>query len=230
MNKTLWAMSLLAFSGLVYAEGSAVPVRGSAEAGQAKAAICAACHGANGISPAPIWPSHAGQGEAYLIKQLHDFKEKRRDDPVMGVQTVPLTDQDILDLAAYFSAMEPPKATTVANQTEEMLELGERIYRGGILEKMVPACSGCHGADGGGIEPALFPQIAGQQAPYMRKQLTDFRSGALIDERASDAKPSDTEIPRTNDPGSMMRDIAMRMTDKEIEAVANYIQGLGPQG
>lgn len=225
MNKSLWTVSLLFLSAVVSAQD--MPAKGDAEAGKNKVAICMGCHGIDGISPADIWPSHAGQGESYLIKQLGDFKAGRRKDPIMSVQAIPLNDQDILDIAAYFSAIPSPKGTKVATQTEEMQTLGEQIYHGGIIERQIPACSGCHGADGLGIELAKFPRLSGQKAVYMRNQLVNFRNGAAIDQQFSDAPAPTTAMPRTNDPSSMMRDISSRMTDKEMEAVTNYIQSMG---
>lgn len=176
-----------------------------AAAGQAKSAMCAGCHGADGNSPAPNFPSIAGQGAKYTAKQLADFKSGARQDATMAGMVAALNEADMANLAAYFAAQTPKAAVA----KEENLELGENIYRGGITEAKVPACIACHGPKGHGNAPAVYPQINGQHAAYTAKTLRDFRSGV-----------------RSNDPSNMMRNVAKRMTDAEIDAVANYIQGL----
>lgn len=175
------------------------------EAGRAKSQTCAACHGADGNSVNPEWPSLAGQHAAYTATQLHAYQSGARVDPIMIGMTAGLSDQDILDLAAYYAAetMEPKTADP------DLVELGERIYRGGNMESGVAACIACHGAQGMGNEPAGWPKVAGQHAAYIALELREYRSGG-----------------RTTDYQSMMRDIASNMTDEEIEAVASYIQGL----
>jgi cytochrome c553 len=179
---------------------------GDAAAGKDKSGTCAACHGADGNSANPTWPSIAGQNEAYIVATLEAFKAGERTDPVMGAQANPLSDADIADLAAYFSAQTPKRRTA----NPQLAELGKRIYQGGIKETSVSACIACHGPTGAGIEPAAYPALAGQHAPYTAKQLNDYKSGA----RTSDG---DAQI---------MRNITARLTQQEIEAVAAYIQGL----
>lgn len=179
---------------------------GNAEAGKTKSATCAACHGADGNSVAPTWPKLAGQHADYLAKQLKDFKEgQTRSNAQMAPMVAGLSDQDMDDLAAYFAA----QTQTPGVAKEENLELGENIYRGGVTESGIAACIGCHGPAGKGQFGANYPQIAGQHADYTVSTLKEFRAGT-----------------RSNDPGSAMRNVAKRMTDAEITAVANYIQGL----
>ncbi len=194
-------ISLIVSAGLM-----SVAHAGDAEAGKAKSATCAACHGADGNSLAPTFPKIAGQGERYLIKQIKDIRDGDRQVPSMGPFVTGLSDTDIADLAAYFSAQVP----TTGGAKEELVELGQRIYRAGIESKGVPACLACHGPDGKGIEAAGFPYLAGQHDAYTQAQLTAFSMNQ-----------------RTNDGDTrMMRDIAYRLHTTEIEAVSSYIQGL----
>ena len=178
---------------------------GDAAAGQTKAAVCAACHGGDGKALQPTYPNLAGQHPSYIAKQLANYRDGERVNALMTGQAANLSDQDILDLAAHFSAM--PKIEGVAS--EENLALGESIYRGGISAAGVPACTGCHGPAGLGNPAAVFPLISGQNAAYAADQLRYFRSGE-----------------RANDPNAVMRGIAKRLTDTEIDAVSNYMAGL----
>ncbi|HHJ13748.1 MAG TPA: cytochrome c4 [Gammaproteobacteria bacterium] len=179
---------------------------GDAAAGQAKAAACAGCHGADGNSVNPIWPKLAGQHAKYIEKQLKDFKAgETRKDATMAGMVAALGEQDMADIAAYFSGQK----RTPGSADESQVELGEKIYRGGNPTTGVAACIGCHSPTGSGNPAANFPSISGQHAAYVEKQLKDFASGA-----------------RKNDAGKMMRNIAARMTEEEIKAVASYVQGL----
>ncbi len=201
MNK--WLVFATVFSlagGLTQAQAA-----GDAAAGKAKSASCAGCHGADGNSANPEWPNLAGQGHAYLVKQLHDFKGGKRENATMAPMAAPLTDEDMQDLAAYFASQ--PLKTGAAD--ESLVELGEKIYRGGNPSTGVSACIGCHGPSGAGNPAAKFPALSGQHAKYIENQLVAFRSGA-----------------RGNDAGKMMRSVAERMTEKEIKAVSSYVQGL----
>ncbi len=201
MKKVVWIASLIAL-----ASAGAAQAAGDVEAGKAKSAVCAACHGADGNSGAnPLWPKLAGQSPRYIIKQLHDFKDQKRTDGTMSPMAAPLTDKEIEDLAAYFSSQK----RTIGEAAADKVALGEQIYRAGIAEAGVPACTGCHGPAGEGNDAARFPALSGQTAAYVAKQLKDFRDGR-----------------RTNDLNGMMRGVANRMKDNEIEAVAQYIQGL----
>jgi len=200
MKKVVWIASLLALA--TYGPAQAA---GDAAAGKVKSAVCAACHGVDGNSGAnPLWPKLAEQHPSYIMKQLRDFKEKKRNDETMSPMAMPLSDQDIEDLAAYFSSQKG----TVGEAAADVVEMGEAIYRAGTANG-VAACAGCHGPAGNGNGPAKFPRISGQTAAYVAKQLKDFRAGT-----------------RSNDLNGMMRDVASRMSDKEIESVSQYIQGL----
>jgi len=194
-------ISLIVSAGLM-----SVAHAGDAEAGKAKAATCGACHGADGNSLAPTFPKLAGQGERYLIKQIKDIRDGNRQVPEMTAFVAGLSDADIADLAAYYTAQTP----TGGGADESLVELGERVYRSGVAEKGVPACLACHGPAGAGVEAAGFPRLAGQHADYTKAQLNKFS----MEQRANDG---DTRV---------MRDIAKRMHATEIEAVASYIQGL----
>lgn len=178
---------------------------GDPAAGQAKAAVCAACHGADGKAILPAYPNLSGQHASYLAKQLTDYRDGDRVNALMSGQATNLSDEDIQDLAAYYASL--PKHENIAS--EENLTLGEDIYRGGITSAGVAACAACHGPAGMGNPGAVWPVISGQSVQYTSDQLKYFRSGE-----------------RANDPASMMRGVSKRMTDEEIEAVSNYIAGL----
>ncbi|GGC93421.1 c-type cytochrome [Halopseudomonas salina] len=201
MNKLLISLVLsLGMAGSVHA------AQGDAEAGAGKVATCAACHGGDGNSAQPSFPKLAGLGEKYLYKQLLDVKEGRRVIVEMTGILDPLSDQDLLDIAAYYDAQVPSMGVADA----DLAARGEEIYRGGNLATGLPACTGCHSPTGKGNDPAGYPRLAGQHAAYTAKQLTNFREGV-----------------RDNDgEGMIMRTIAGRLSNKDIEAVSNYIQGL----
>lgn len=201
MNKWLLAVSIpLAIS------VSGIQAAGNAEVGKTKSVTCLACHGADGNSPSnPIWPKLAGQHPQYIEKQLKDFKSGERTDPTMIGMVAPLNEQDMADLAAYFSSQTRKGGTAAADQVEQ----GEKIYRAGNPATGVAACMACHGPAGSGNPQANFPSLSGQHAAYVEKALKDFRAGN-----------------RANDLNSMMQGVAGPMTDKEITAVAQYIQGL----
>lgn len=185
---------------------------GDAAAGKAKAATCAACHGPDGNSAAPTFPKLAGQSERYLNKQIHDIKSKARVVPAMAGMVDNFSDQDIADLSAYFAA----QSSSVNQAKKDTIAKGELIFRGGIREKNVPACAACHSADGAGNAPAGFPRLGGQHADYVSAQLKAYRAAADGDATG-----------RANDGDSKpMRTIALRLTDSEIAALANYISGL----
>ncbi|MGZ0786351.1 cytochrome c4 [Pseudomonas sp. TKO26] len=200
MNKLLVSLLLtLGITGVAHAAGDAA-------AGQAKAAVCGACHGPDGNSMAPNFPKLAGQGEKYLDKQLHDIKSGKRQVLEMTGLLTNLSDQDLADLAAYFASQKG----SVGAADPKVVARGEELFRGGKLDQGMPACTGCHSPNGAGNAAAGFPHLGGQHAQYVAKQLTDFREGN-----------------RTNDGDTMvMRSIAAKLSNKDIEAVSSYIQGL----
>ena len=191
--------SLLALSSGVHAAGDAT-------AGKAKAAVCFSCHGPNGNSMNPVWPKLAGQHADYIAKQLADLKAgKTRMDPLMAGQVAALSSQDMADLGAFFATQK----TSPAGADESQVKLGEKVFRAGNKATGVSACMACHGPTGSGNPAAKFPSLKGQHAAYTEKALKDFKNGV-----------------RTNDAGKMMQNVTALMTDKEIKAVAAYIQGL----
>lgn len=179
------------------------PEQGKQKAGQ----ICQACHGldGNGVPGQPVWPKLAGQHPRYIYKQLQNFKANERWNAQMSPMAMPLTDDDMRNLAAYYSSLEQSGGTAEA----DLVKKGERLYRAGNPSTGVPACSGCHGPAGLGSNLAKFPRIAGQFSEYTAQTLTHFRA---------------TE--RANDPNGMMRGVAENLTDDEIAALAAYIEGL----
>ncbi len=211
MKKIAIAAALVAgLTGVVHAAGDA-------EAGKAKAASCIACHGADGNSLAatPNFPNLAGQTASYLHKQLTEFKAGKRKDPTMSAMVMPLDDQAMQDVAAFFASQ-----TIKAGEADPALvTAGEAIYKGGIAEIGVPACMACHGPSGNGNPGVGYPQLASQKNVYLEKQLKDFRTAAQ--------NPS-TDTGRSNDANNMMRNVVKRMSDPEIKAVASYLQGLQP--
>jgi cytochrome c553 len=182
------------------------PAQGSVDAGRAKSATCAACHGVDGNSVTPDWPSLAGQHPEYIAKQLKAFKSGDRKSVTMLPFAQMLSDEDALDVAAYFSAQKPtPKGADPA-----LISLGQQIYRGGLPSRGIPACIACHGPAGHGNPFAAFPRIGWQHAAYVTKTLQEYKSG----ERASDGA------------NQMMRNVASLLKDDEIRALASYVQGL----
>jgi len=190
---------------------ASTPAVGPASKGDPKAAesivnqVCAACHAADGNSAAAANPKLAGLNAEYLNKQLVDFKSGARKNPIMSGMVANLTPQDMLNLAAYYSAQQPKPGTS---KDQALALLGQKIYRGGVQGAGVPACASCHGPQGKGI-PTQFPRLAGQHGDYIYTQLNSFRVGA-----------------RANDGAKMMRTIATKMTDADMKAVSAYIQGL----
>lgn len=172
--------------------------------------VCAACHGTDGNSAIPANPTIAGQHPEYLYKQLANFKAvggkpADRSNAVMAGMVATLSDDDMRNIAAYYAAQKPKGN---AARDPELARQGQMLFRGGVLAKGVPACSGCHAPNGAGI-PAQYPRLAGQHAGYIEAQLKAFRAGE-----------------RANDPNRMMRAVAAKMSDREIAAVAEYIAGL----
>ena len=180
---------------------------GDVEQGKARSATCAACHGADGNSINPEWPSLAGQHPRYLINSLHGFKTGERQNVLMSGQAAALDDQAIEDLAAYYATQAPSKRTA----DPALVKQGERLYRGGDINKGISACMACHGPSGRGNPGAGYPVLASQHATYTANQLQAYKD----DKRQTDSQEN-----------QVMRNIAAKMSNKEIEAVASYIQGL----
>ena len=177
------------------------PARGETKANT----ICMACHGPQGNSVVALWPKLAGQHPEYIMKQLMDFKAGNRQNVQMTPMAMPLTDQEVVDLAAYFSTQ--TQSGGVADR--ELAKKGEALYRPGNPPSGVPPCSACHGPAGMGQGLSKFPRVSGQHADYVKQTLEYFRKGE-----------------RANDLNGMMRGVTARMTDQEIAAVSQYIQGL----
>ncbi len=196
---------IVTISYLALFSATTVMAAGNVSAGKSKAAVCAACHGADGNSPSNMFPKLAGQGEAYLVKQLQDFKNETRKNAVMAPMVAALSEQDMADLAAFYAS----NKVTEGGTAEELVEAGQAIYRGGNKESGVPACMACHGPTGAGMPAAKWPALSGQHATYLEAQLNAFANGT-----------------RSNDLNSMMRDIASKMTADEIKAVSAYASGL----
>ncbi len=215
LNKMRKALISVATWAALWMAAGPVLAAGNAEAGQAKAAVCAGCHMPDGNSVNPEWPKLAGQISSYLVRQLKAFKSGDRVNQVMEPFMKPLSDQDIEDLAAYFASQK----VTPGTADESKLAKGEKLYKKGVFYTPVTACIGCHGMKGGG-NPAweeilaapssvLAPALSGQHATYVANQLKAFRSGG-----------------RSNDTGKVMRNIAQRLSDEQIESVAQYITQL----
>jgi cytochrome c553 len=203
MKKFTFALLLLmGLMGSAFAEGDAVR-------GQTLNTTCIACHGADGNSPTDLYPKLAGQHRGYLYKQLTEFKQAMttggRNNAIMMGMVVTLTDQDMADLSAYFETQIMSPNTT----KPEYADAGQQLYMGGDLERGIAACTACHGPRGNGTKLSGFPKISGQYASYIQSQLMLFRSGE-----------------RNNDPSGMMRDIAKKLTDADIELLSGYLGGL----
>jgi cytochrome c553 len=196
---------IAALFGTTFALQSAAVHAGDVKAGQQKSAVCAACHSTDGNSLSDAFPKIAGQHAQYIEKQLKDYKSGNRQNALMAPMAAPLTDEDIANLAAYFSS----QTTAPGATSEALVELGEQIYRGGNKETGVPACMACHGPNGNGVPAAGWPKLSGQYPAYIETQLNAFASGE-----------------RANDMNGMMRDIATKMSPEEMKAVSAYVFGL----
>jgi cytochrome c553 len=200
--KRLWILAAT-ISGAI-ASNSALAA-GSVETGATKAIVCQACHGANGNSTNPEWPSLAGLGADYIAEQLKNFKEGKRTNPVMMPNAMSLSPGDMADLGAYFDSL----TNTGLEADPSYWQAGEKLYRGGDSARGIPACMACHGPTGHGNEPAKFPALRGQQSVYVMKQLNDYASGA-----------------RPTGPNGIMQTIAKRLSADDIRNLASYLQGL----
>ncbi len=185
-------------------EGAAAPAKADLAKGQEIATnVCLACHTADGSRGSPANPILQGQHPEYLVKQLAEFKAGKRVNAVMNGMAAALSEADMKNVAAFYASKQ---AKPGAAKNKDTVLLGEKIWRGGIAEKNVPACAGCHSPNGAGM-PAQYPRIGGQHADYIETQLNTFRSGA----RANNAQ---------------MTTVAAKMSDKEIKAVSDYAAGL----
>jgi len=176
---------------------------GDPAAGKTKTESCAGCHGEDGNASAPIFPKLAGQHASYLSKQLHEFKSEKRVDPTMNAMAASLTDADIADISAWYAK------NKIKPEPVEKTELGQKIYRSGLAEKGIPACAACHGPKGEGNPTAGYPVLGGQYSSYIGKILHDYKS-----------------VERSSDPNEIMRTIANRLNEEEINAVSDYVTGL----
>jgi cytochrome c553 len=200
--KRLWILAATISGAIV--SSSALPA-GSVETGATKAVVCQACHGANGNSTNPEWPSLAGIGADYIAEQLKNFKVGKRNNPVMMPNAMTLSADDMADLSAYFDSL----TNTGLEADPSYWQAGEKLYRGGDQARAIPACMACHGPAGRGNEPAKFPALRGQQSVYVMKQLNDYASGA-----------------RSTGPNGIMQTIAKRLSPEDIRNLASYLQGL----
>lgn len=198
--------------GLILVSATTFAIDGDPEAGKTKSVTCAACHGSDGNSAIPLNPKLAGQHAGYIYKQLTEYKlasqtggKEGRNNAVMNGMVAALSDQDKKDLAAYFSSQD----TKIGSAPEDAIAAGEALYRGGDAERGITSCMACHGPAGKGMNLAGFPVLSGQHAQYTAQQLKMFRSGD-----------------RHNDLNGMMRDIAVKLTDKDIEVLSAYLEGL----
>ena len=203
MKRILLSLVLLGTSALNITNAA----EGNIDAGKTKSAMCAACHGADGNSLVPMYPSLAGQSPSYIAKQLADFKagmtsggKQGRVDPIMGGMAMALNEQDMKDLGAYYNAQ---MLKTTGGETSE---LGKKLYFGGDVERGITACIACHGTDAKGMSQAGFPAVGGQSAIYLKSQLEKFRDGA-----------------RNNDQNAMMQNIAFKLEDADIAALVKYM-------
>ena len=201
-------MKKLFLAGLMFLfAASGTAVAGNAEAGKTKSAACGGCHGVDGNSPAPAFPKLAGQNEAYIVKQVKDFKanDTRKNDIMLGMVAA-LSEEDAKDIGAYFQAQSVSQAATF---DESKLAAGRELYKGGDLQKGIPACQACHGPKGSGTAGIGYPQLGGQYTAYTLAQLKAFKDGS-----------------RTNDDKMLMRSIVEKLSEKDMVAVANYIASL----
>lgn len=206
MNR--FSVFAVAIAGMIVS-GTALPAGdvhpGDAKAGAGKAAVCQACHGANGNSVSPQFPSLAGIGAAYIAEQLQNFKDGKRNNPIMMPLAAALSPQDMANLGAYFDTL----VNTGLEADPSYWQAGEKLFRGGDKDRGIPACMACHGPTGAGNEPAKFPALRGQHSEYIVKQLNDYVSGA-----------------RPPGPAGIMPVIAKRLSPEDIRNVASYVQGI----
>ncbi|MBK7251455.1 MAG: cytochrome c4 [Gammaproteobacteria bacterium] len=188
---------------------------GSAQAGAEKVMVCMACHGMNGNSTNPEWPTLAGQNAAYISKQLELFKEGKRTNALMSPMALALSTQDMADIGAYY-AQQTPTGQEAAPSPHP--GAGQALYRGGDTQRGIPACMACHGPTGHGNPAAGYPALRTQHAVYTTKQLNDYAGQNRYRDAAGKIETTPTS--------SMMVTIAQRLTPEEVSNVATYIQGM----
>ena len=202
--RSLFAAAFAALVLPALAQQAAAPAKPDANLGSQKyGAVCAACHGADGNSGTPANPKLAQQHPEYIVKQLQEFKSGKRPSPIMQGFAAQLTEQDMVNIGAYLGTQ---KAKPGFAKDKELVTLGEKIYRGGLQERQLPACAGCHSPNGAGV-PAQYPRLSGKHADYTASQLVAFRDGV-----------------RKN--STQMSQIAAKLNDREIRAVSDYVSGL----
>jgi len=204
--RAAWSLAALTLASMpaLAAGAGKEPAQPDIAKGEATAAACMACHMADGTRGLPENPIIAGQFPEYLAKQLHEFKSGKRESATMqGMVALLETEQDILNVTAFYASKSAPGGEATNKDT---VLLGQRIWRGGITDRKIPACAGCHSPNGAGI-PAQYPKLSGQHPAYTEAQMIAFRSGA----RANSAQ---------------MSGVAAKMSDAEIKAVVDYIAGL----
>ena len=211
MKKTIIILATV----LLASFSSSIIAAGDAEAGQIKSVTCMGCHGLAGNSAIATFPKLAGQGEVYLLKQLQNFKSGERNNAIMAGVASLLSEQDMMDIAAYYSIQTISENS--AKGDAETIELGRKIYIGGKMDTQTSACIACHGPKGLGIPTAGFPSLSAQHAEYIAVQLKAFRQYSINEQTGSD------DVSRTNE---MMVNVAKGLTTVEIEALAQYIAGL----
>ena len=188
---------------------------GNADAGKDLTAVCAGCHGVDGNSAVASFPKLAGQGEKYLVKQLVDIKNNDRVILEMTGLLAAYNEQQLADIAAYYSA----QSIQVGQAKADLVDLGESLYKAGNASTGVPACIGCHAGSGKGNSVGGFPALGGQHADYTFTTLKKFQKGYRAESVSADARKNDGDA-------AIMRSIAFNLKDFEIEALASYIQGL----
>lgn len=201
------ALAGLLAIGTVQAETAGASLTGDAKAGEAKAAVCAACHGMDGNSATAQYPKLAGQNAEYIARQLALFKSNERQNPVMLGFAAALSEQDMADLGAFFAT----KSAMPGVADDKLVARGQQLFRSGDATLFVPACMACHGPAGRGNPGSGYPQLAGQWTDYTVAKLKEWNGGALWSK---------------DDRGRIMPEIAKHLSEQDIAAVASYIEGL----
>jgi cytochrome c553 len=203
--QTMKKLILASIASFILMSGAAIA--GDAAMGKSKSAACGGCHGFDGNSPILAYPKLAGQNEAYIVKQVKDFKANSdRQNPIMFGMVAALSDADAADIGAYFQAQ---SVKDVATFDAGKIAAGREMYKGGDMQKGIPACQACHGPTGAGTAGIGYPQLGGQYVDYTLAQLKAFKDGS-----------------RKNDDKMLMRSIVEKMSDADMVAVANYIASL----